>query len=188
MTQDQTTDKELYGHWFIGDLHIAHEAVLRYDSRPWETIGEHDEALTCNVMSKGHPNRTLWLMGDVAFRREALKSFVERIRPCWGRIHLIRGNHDDRVAWQLRDLFDESHEARYLRISKEHRFYLSHYAHRVWRNSHHGSYHLYAHSHGALPGAGRSLDCGAPCIGYVPVSAFWAVNQLKYNPIINHHE
>lgn len=43
---------------------------------------------------------------------------------------------------------------------KEYRFVLSHYAMRVWNKSHHGSIHLYGHSHGSLPGIGRSMDVG----------------------------
>ena len=37
---------------------------------------------------------------------------------------------------------------------------MSHYAHRTWDKSHHGSLHLYGHSHGTLPGVGRSMDVG----------------------------
>lgn len=42
------------------------------------------------------------------------------------------------------------------------RIILSHYAHRVWNKSHHGSYHLYGHSHGTidLKPYGRSMDVG----------------------------
>lgn len=40
------------------------------------------------------------------------------------------------------------------------RLWLSHYAHRVWPAGHHGSYHFYGHSHGSLPGIGRSRDVG----------------------------
>jgi hypothetical protein len=41
------------------------------------------------------------------------------------------------------------------------KIYLHHYACRVWRDSHKGSYHLYGHSHAALPEASTlSFDCG----------------------------
>jgi hypothetical protein len=37
---------------------------------------------------------------------------------------------------------------------------LCHYGMRVWPASHHGSVHFYGHSHGRLPGYGRSRDVG----------------------------
>lgn len=38
--------------------------------------------------------------------------------------------------------------------------FLSHYSHRVWNGSHRGVIHLYGHSHGSLPGLGKSMDVG----------------------------
>ena len=49
---------------------------------------------------------------------------------------------------------------------------LLHYAMRVWNRSHHGSWHLYGHSHGSLPDDPNSLsfDVGVDCWGYAPIS------------------
>ena len=41
---------------------------------------------------------------------------------------------------------------------------------RVWDRSHYGSWHLFGHSHGALPGYGLSLDVGVDCTGFKPIS------------------
>ena len=84
-------------------------------------------------------------------------------------------------------MFDEAHESRYLRVNPDVKVYGSHYAHRTWRNSHHGAYHIHAHSHGALPRLGRSADCGAPCVEYAPKPLTWFVEQLKDQPSVNHH-
>ena len=181
------TDPQLLTHWAISDLHLGHHNVIKHDNRPYTSIQEHDRALTVNCFKDGFPNRTLWILGDVATRKEGLQTFMTTIRPYWGKINLIRGNHDDKVAWRHRDLFDEAHEAHYLRINKDVRVYLSHYAHRTWRNSHHGAYHLYGHSHGALPGIGRSMDVGAPCINYTPISMAEIVDRLKDKETTNHH-
>ena len=173
----------------ISDLHLGHTRILlpEYDGRPYTNISEHDRDLTRACVAAGRSNRTLWILGDVAQTREQLTGFLDALRPHWGKLILIRGNHDDKVAWRLRDLFDEAHESRYVRISKEHRFYLSHYAHRTWRNSHHGAYHLHGHSHGALPRWGRSMDVGANCIDYKPISFGECVEQMKDAPSVNHH-
>jgi calcineurin-like phosphoesterase family protein len=174
-------------NYFLADLHLGHAKVLLMDSGPFPTINERDAAITANCLSLGKRNRTLWLLGDVAFRRGILESFMAEMRKRWGKIILIRGNHDDRVAWQLRDIFDEAHEARYLRINKDIKFYLSHYAHRVWRNSSHGSYHVHGHSHGALSRWGRSIDVGANVTDYRPMCDTEIVSELQDQPYTNHH-
>jgi calcineurin-like phosphoesterase family protein len=176
-------------HHFVADLHLWHEAVLRYDKRPFATIAQHDLALAQNCAQTGHAltGVVFWILGDVARTEQALARFMEEVRPHWRQVNLIRGNHDDRVAWKRRDLFDEAHEARYLRISPDVRVYLSHYAHRVWCNSHHGAFHLHGHSHGALPRWGRSMDAGANCIDYRPIHIDTVVSILEKSEPPNHH-
>lgn len=180
---------ELLQHWFISDLHLGHRNVIRFDNRPFDSIEQHDAALTANCRRAGGRNRTLWLLGDVATRASDLTSFMTKVLPAWDRVILIRGNHDDRAAWKHRDLFAEAHESRYLRVTNDVRVYMSHYAHRTWRNSHHGAYHIHGHSHGNLPRWGRSLDVGANCPGvdYHPVSLQWVVDELRDSPLTPHH-
>lgn len=173
--------------YFISDLHLGHERVLGFDKRPFASIQEHDAHLTQSCADLGKPGRQLWILGDVAFRSNHLRDFMSVVKPRWGAVHLIRGNHDDRVAWQMRNLFDSAHEALYVRIDKQTKVYMSHYAHRVWRNSHHGSYHVHGHSHGALPRHDRSMDVGANCIGYAPISMDRVVEELSHSETVNHH-
>jgi len=42
----------------------------------------------------------------------------------------------------------------------KHTFFMSHFAHRIWLNSHKGSIHLFGHSHGTIPDYGKSMDVG----------------------------
>jgi calcineurin-like phosphoesterase family protein len=181
--------KELDAHWFISDLHLGHNNVLRpdYDGRPFPDIATHDQHLTENCVAFGRSNRTLWVLGDVAMRREGLFTFLDAVLPVWGKVILIRGNHDDRVAWHHKDRFTEAHEARYVRVTPTVKVYLHRYACRVWRNSHHGSYHLHGHSHGARPRLGRSMDVSANVIGYRPISLEAVVSLLSEEPTTNHH-
>lgn len=184
----------LLNHWFIADLHLGHRNIITpgWDDRPFDTIEDHDETLTANCAAEGTSGRTLWILGDVAFRQGHLKAFLERVMPHWHRVVLIRGNHDDRVAWRLRDLFSSAHEAFYERARDKEagidvRFYMSHYAHRVWRNSNHGSYHIHGHSHGHLRHWGRSIDVGANCVGYKPISLEEVVRLRCSEAPVNHH-
>ena len=176
-------------HHFLGDPHLSHHQVLKHDKRPFASIEEHDEVITerCRP-SKIEPYNELWLMGDVAWTVEALHKFMAAIRPRWDKIHLIRGNHDDKVAWRHRDLFDSANEALYLRIDPETKVYLSHYAHRVWRNSHHGAYHVHGHSHGCLPEWGRSIDSFVGDHNWGPISMADVVRMRSHAKPFNHHD
>jgi calcineurin-like phosphoesterase family protein len=157
-------------HFFASDLHLGHVSVLNYDQRPFGSITEHDTHLRDSFSEAGSACSVLWLLGDVARRKNDLLAFMEAVKPRWGAINLIRGNHDDKVAWRYREMFDNAHEALYLKIDDNTKVYMSHYAHRVWRNSHRGSLHIHGHSHGALPRLGRSMDVGVNCIDYKPIS------------------
>lgn len=56
---------------------------------------------------------------------------------------------------------------------------LCHYALRVWDRSHYGSWHLFGHSHGHLPGLGLSLDIGVDCHGYRPLSLAEVADNMR---------
>ena len=174
-------------HYLLADLHLGHKNVLRHDKRPWVDIAAHDAAMRAECARLGRKNRTLWLLGDIASRTSDLEAFLDEVEDHWGKIILIRGNHDDKVAWRQREWFDEAHESRYVRLTPDIKMYLSHYAHRTWRNSHHGAYHFHGHSHGALPRLGRSMDVGAPCVGYRPICLTECIEQLVASPSTNHH-
>lgn len=180
----------LPAHYFTADTHLGYERILTLDDRPWLDIDEHDEALTANMtptIEDTNRSPELWILGDVGYQKRHVVKLLERLRTKWAKIHLIRGNHDDKAAWKVRHLFDSANEALYVRFTPEVRVYLSHYAHRVWRNSHHGSYHLHGHSHGALPWLGRSMDVGTLVNAYHPISLAQVVKCLEPAGTTNHH-
>lgn len=163
--------------YFISDLHLGHSLLLKEERSQFASIEEHDAALlyNCNLIPKAS---FLWLLGDVAFQLSAFEAFMAGLRPdikpC-----LIRGNHDDRIAWKMRARFHFAAEAHYLvrKVGNEdgncrpaRRAYLSHYSHRVWRNSHHGAIHLYGHSHGNIAPWPGSVEVSANVLGFMPIS------------------
>lgn len=82
--------------WFVGDLHLGHEGMVRFTDmegkkiRPFKTVEEHDEALIYNINSKVNPQDRLYFLGDVVINRRHLGQ-IGRIN---GRKKLIKGNHD----------------------------------------------------------------------------------------------
>ena len=67
---------------------------------------------------------------------------------------------------------------------KKYEIFLSHYPHRSWPKSYHGSIHLFGHTHSNLPPWGLSFDVGVDNIyklyGYFgPISIDQVIEQIE---------
>lgn len=170
--------------WFFSDPHYGHKNIVRGVSdwikdkpqninklRDFDTLEEHNEALIQNINSLIKHDHIVYCLGDWAFGgHENVKKFRDRLE-CRN-IHLILGNHDQHIEptdSQYRELFSSVSHKVELDLSikanisgkfGKQKFFLSHYSHQVWNKSHHGSIHLFGHSHGSLKGIGRSMDVG----------------------------
>jgi calcineurin-like phosphoesterase family protein len=179
-------------YFFTSDYHFGHKNVLRHDSRPFPDIDTHDEALIENHNKVVKNGDQVYLIGDLAYRNtKTIEGYVKRLN---GTLHFIRGNHDDKGAWKYRNLFASANEALYLRLNDE-RMYMSHYSMRVWRNSHHGSWHLFGHSHGQMgtcpcchAGEGKVLDVWVGGHNYTPWHFDEIREYMKARPTTVHHE
>ena len=81
-------------NFYIADTHFGHRNCIRYDSRPFETIEEHDDALIANWNAVVMPEDHVYVVGDFAYKNS--RPVSEYISKLHGSIHLIRGNHDKR--------------------------------------------------------------------------------------------
>jgi calcineurin-like phosphoesterase family protein len=165
----------------ISDTHIGHKNVLKYSGRPFKTIEEHDEALVNNWNGVVGDSDCVYHLGDVGLCEvDYLARVLKRLK---GNIFLIKGNHDDNIEKypQLKSRFVWIKDLHFLKLREEKQaIMLCHYAMKTWRNSHHGSWHLYGHSHGTLPEDQKSLsfDVGVDCWGYTPVSLEQIKNKM----------
>lgn len=143
-----------------------------------------DETILDNINSLVQPNDELFHLGDFSFRFPEL--YLDRIK-CKN-IHLILGNHD-KLSKVEKEMFASWTTLREIKY-RGNTFVLCHYAMRVWNKSHHGSFHLYGHSHGSLPDPGnKSFDCGVDCWGFKPISGDFVIDYMKDRPIhaVDHH-
>lgn len=154
---------------YTADLHLGHHGILKHCSatRPYGTVEAMDAAIVTNVNERVERDDILYILGDFALSgdTEYVRHLFHEIR---GRKVLILGNHDldnkGRVARTIRDLPWHQPPTHALEATDEGcRLYLHHYACRVWPAAHHGSFHLYGHSHGNLPPMGHSRDVGIDC-------------------------
>jgi calcineurin-like phosphoesterase family protein len=159
--------------WFTADTHFGHEAIRRHCNRPFASVEEMDDALIDRWNSCVRPKDTIWHLGDFAWNNAA--DYLDRLN---GNIFLCLGNHD-KVSLLRRLPFAGIFDVHLVRW-EGHRFFVSHYAHRTWPDSRIGAMHLYGHSHGRLPGIGRSMDVGVDTEAgaYAPWSAGEIIAKL----------
>ena len=150
--------------WFTADLHFGHENVIKFSNRPFSTVSEMDEAIIKLWNKLVEPRDTVFVLGDFSFHYGATHTSTILARLPGNKV-LIRGNHDHRKTlkkihgWTfVRDYYDLKH--------KQEHIVLSHYAFEVWRDCHHGSWHLHGHSHGTLPVRGKRMDVGIDALGW----------------------
>lgn len=162
--------------FYIADTHFCHPRILKMCDRPFQSIEDHDEAIVANWNSVVREEDIVYHLGDVGFHL-ALNS--ERVRSLFfrlkGRKHLVIGNHDLDKRGNLHPTLaalDWAARPEHAVRTKDggHDLWLAHYAARTWPSSGYGAFHFYGHSHGKLPGVGRSRDVGvdAADVGFQP--------------------
>ncbi|WP_183507352.1 metallophosphoesterase family protein [Methylobacterium brachythecii] len=153
--------------WFTSDHHFGHTNIIRFCGRPYSSVEEMDEALVERWNSVVGSNDEVWHLGDFAHRcgpnrmREIFSSLRGRA------VHLVLGNHDRKHTLEL-PWASVQHYAE-LRIDGR-LIVLFHYGLRAWNQSGRGSWSLYGHSHGSLPGTPSSSDVGVDAWNFRPVS------------------
>ncbi|MEM4260929.1 MAG: metallophosphoesterase family protein [Candidatus Woesearchaeota archaeon] len=184
--------------FFTADTHFSHRNIIRYCNRPFKDEKEMDETLITNWNSVVRSEDVVYHLGDVGFTNEdKLYQILKRLN---GKIHLIYGNHDKiiRKSNLLQSRFESTNELKKVYIQDmnhpkgRHEITLCHYAMRVWDKSHHGSFHLFGHSHGSLSDDPNSLslDVGVDNWNFKPVSFNEIIEKMKQKTFIsiNYHE
>jgi calcineurin-like phosphoesterase family protein len=182
--------------YFIADTHFGHEKLVmllprRYPSgMAFETVAQHDHCILSAINDTVGPKDELFILGDFGF-----KPGKYRMQINCRNVTLILGNHDP--PGKCRNVFGECplikvtkarHELGVLPVV------LCHYPMAFWSASHHGSAHLYGHTHGkhegwlehAFPGR-RAVDVGVDNLlllrgSYKPVSEEWVYEYMMARP------
>lgn len=146
------------------DLHFFHKNIVKYTGRPWAFDQQTDELIERWNSRVGLLDE-VYHLGDFAFVKDAeVDKVVDIIKQLNGRIHFIRGNHDQRQLWQAVGQHRLAH-VEWVRDYAEikdgrNKVVMCHYPLAIWNRSHHGSWMLHGHCHGSYQGQGKILDCG----------------------------
>lgn len=152
--------------FFIADLHLGHKRILEFsgDFREGNNVEEHDDWIISQWNSRVSKRDTVWVLGDVAFSREALS----RVSELKGYKRLVLGNHDRYHAGDYLEYFNTIHG-----IVRYKKFWLSHAP--IHSDHLRGLRNIHGHLHEHLVKA----DNGTPDEDYINVS----VEQLNGIPI-----
>lgn len=164
---------------FTSDLHLLSGNVINYCYRPYSTANEMSEDLVARYNSKVSPLDTVYILGDFCWSGRA-REYMKRLN---GNKHFVLGNHDKVKDFKdmVRDgIILSCSDTKFIKIGED-SIFLSHYPHRSWKNSFHGSYHLYGHTHNTLANHGKSTDVGVDKWDYYPVSWEEIKEHLKGN-------
>lgn len=170
--------------WFTGDEHLGHANIIEFCKRSFDTVGEMDSGIVKSHNDVVDKDDLVYHHGDFTLGGfDVFESYAAMLN---GTHYFLPGSHDHRWWGQFIDRFPDGYahcgEAKVFLLSPIHTVVLQpqeidnisefvsppysldlvlcHYAMRVWPKSHFGSWHLYAHSHGRLPGEGYSFDAG----------------------------
>ena len=174
--------------WFTSDTHFGHEAIIKYDKRPFSSVSEMEDGIVDNWNECVSPGDLVYHLGDFSFTNSV--SEIERVLfRLNGTIHLIFGNHDKRVIKKAKGFSWQGHYKE-IKINDD-RIVLFHYPIVSWRNMHKGACHLHGHCHGNLNyDGGMMMDVGVTCNDYKPVSYEQVVEYMtgKMFKGVDHHD
>ena len=138
-------------NYYISDLHLSHANVIKFDSRPYDTIEEMETDFISRWNNQVSNGDHVYLLGDFIWKAGS-DEWLRIIRKLNGNIHLILGNHDPRqystgVQKALAEItsYKELNEKV---DGKDYRLVLSHYAILSYYGSCYSqTFHLHGHTH-----------------------------------------
>ena len=151
--------------YFTADQHFGHTNIIRYCNRPFRDKNHMDEMLIKNWNDVVLPNDTVYVLGDFTLGSDAQR-YIDRLM---GNKKFLAGSHDKNWFGKA-DNIDYLPPLYTLKVQGV-KIILCHYAMRKWDASHHGSYHLYGHSHGMITDPiPNSMDVGVDSHNFYPVA------------------
>lgn len=157
--------------WFSSDQHLWHKNIIKFCNRPFETVEEMVSTIIQNHNKLVKPTDTVYWLGDFAWnmREDKLEILANKFN---GKKHFIVGNHDRPALFkglESKGVFESVNQTLGLSLGQQY-IWLSHYPHRSWNRSFHGSYHLFGHCHGTALPFGLSFDVGVDCWNFCPIN------------------
>lgn len=163
--------------YFIGDMHLGHDNIIKLCNRPFSSGREMDGFLINSWNSVVNPEDTVYILGDFAFK--SVINPVEILKKLNGHKILIIGNHDKQNLKnpEFRRCFIDIKDMLSIYINNE-KIVMCHYPIVEWEGYFRGAWHIYGHVHNNvrnkswlfLKDESHALNAGADIIGFKPVT------------------
>lgn len=153
--------------FFIADPHFGHEAIIRYENRPWKSAQEMDRDLIARWNGAVGEADSVYVLGDLSLHgRERTAEIVRSLR---GVKHMLIGNHDERDVMVYYEM--GFHRAYDLPVILDDFWILSHEPVYVNSNMPYANIFGHVHSSGQYTDQSRQSFCvSAERIAYTPIA------------------
>lgn len=176
--------------YFIADTHFGHAGALLWNQgtvRPeFSSVEQMDETIVKNWNDKVTKKDTVYFLGDFAYK--CSKKHVEEV--FWrlnGKLHLVKGNHDDDLAAKPDFLpwlsISDISKISFMRDNVKQDIILCHYPMINWNGRSRGSWHLHGHTHGSIQRENRGInryDCSVEVNNYTPISLDEIIEHFEW--------
>lgn len=137
--------------FFIADLHIGHDNILKYDGDTrgkFNNVYEHNELILHNCNQVLNDNSDLYILGDVFFGSKDVNYAANWLDRLNGKKHLVLGNHDQLILFNdvLQKKFERIYSYLEINFGKQ-LVCMFHYPIAEWNKCHRDSWMLYGHLH-----------------------------------------
>lgn len=154
---------------YISDLHFGHANIIRHSHRPDENVDDMDKRLLQIWHDNINDNDDVWILGDLMFRTKEPKKYLDQLN---GKLHLIKGNHDQYIKDRSNIKYFESiDDIRFIQDENT-QLVLCHYPMAEWPGYFRNAIHLFGHIHNSENEAKKIMDglrncynVGVDCIG-----------------------
>ena len=164
--------------FFTSDTHFFHKQIIQYCNRPWASVEDMNAGLIDAWNGRVKPEDRVYFIGDFSFAGPVPSGTI--FNALNGEKHLIKGNHDHKVATRLswasvKDYDLITPEIEYQDDDGEMKKFkqpivLCHFPFISWDRMMHGSWHLHGHCHGNLADSGAMrMDVGVDVTKYAPI-------------------
>lgn len=177
--------------FFTSDNHFFHKGILKFcpETRGHaRDVDEMNELMIEVWRATVRPNDRVYILGDFSFGRTEATTKILAALP--GRLHLIKGNHDNWVNQDASKRFESVDDYKKIKLDGK-SVVMFHYPIVEFDQMHHGAYHLYGHVHGGYSHPGRAMDVGIDARPQKDMG-LWAwediMTALEPRPILSHHK
>lgn len=166
--------------FFISDLHFGHANIIKYESRPFESVEDMDNQMIQKWNAKVTKNDRVFILGDLSFHKDH-KAIEKIVLKLDGNKILIEGNHDHVLLKELREQLQSTPYKR-IKVEDKH-FILFHYPIESWDYKHHGSIQLYGHVHSKaeiITLRENQYNVSAEVLDYEPCTIEKVIEKIKF--------